>query len=363
MIKNILTELYCSILKCTTLKNLIDVAEAIIRSGSAITSTIARDMGLRNKKTFSANIKSISRLLNDGNFQVDDSFFRKLIKIIFHSMNKENLLKKGDNLQINVDFTSSTDDFLILVASVKFHDRAIPLYFSTRIYAKRKDQYNQIKMEKAFINELRHLLPKKYTYTIVADRGFGNLRFAEYCESAGFSFVLRLNDNLNVKINGEKKNLKDFSGQTTSFDAYVSKWKKNFHFEVKTKNGSTWFLLMPLNASNGATKYEQRFSIEKCFQDQKSSGFDIENSKIRKYPNFRRLYALVCLAQIFTVICGEYIQTKKKDLLKRITNNRKRVLSIFQIGAFFCQRMFSEIEEIVKSIFREFLPLEKNGVR
>ena len=140
---------------------MIDVAEAIIRSGSAITSTIARDMGLRNKKTFSANIKSISRLLNDGNFQVDDSFFRKLIKIVFHSMNKENLLKKGDNLQINVDFTSSTDDFLILVASVKFHDRAIPLYFSTRIYAKRKGQYNQIKMKKAFINELRHLLPKK----------------------------------------------------------------------------------------------------------------------------------------------------------------------------------------------------------
>ena len=140
---------------------MIDVAEAIIRSGSAITSTIARDMGLRNKKTFSANIKSISRLLNDGNFQVNDSFFRKLIKIVFHSMNKENLLKKGDNLQINVDFTSSTDDFLILVASVKFHDRAIPLYFSTRIYAKRKGQYNQIKMKKAFINELRHLLPKK----------------------------------------------------------------------------------------------------------------------------------------------------------------------------------------------------------
>ena len=118
MIKNILTELYCSILKCTTLKNLIDVAEAIIRSGSAITSTIARDMGLRNKKTFSANIKSISRLLNDGNFQVNDSFFRKLIKIVFHSMNKENLLKKGDNLQINVDFTSSTDDFLIFEFSI-----------------------------------------------------------------------------------------------------------------------------------------------------------------------------------------------------------------------------------------------------
>ena len=59
----------------------------------------------------------------------------------------------------------------------------------------------------------------------------------------------------------------------------------------------------------------------------------------------------------------ELLNQIKKDMLKRITNNRKRVLSIFQIGAFFCQRMFSEIEEIVKSIFREFLPLEKNGVR
>ncbi len=51
---------------------------------------------------------------------------------------------------------------------------------------------------------------------------------------------------------------------------------------IKTEKGSTWFLVMPLTVTKGASRYEKRFSIEKCFQDQKSSGFNIEKSKIRK---------------------------------------------------------------------------------
>ncbi|GHT98837.1 hypothetical protein FACS1894126_4690 [Alphaproteobacteria bacterium] len=122
---------------------------------------------------------------------------------------------------IKVDFTTDTDEFLILMASVDFGGRSVPLYFSMRSYPKRKGQNDQKKMEKAFLKQLRHLLSKKYTYTIVADRGFGNDKFATLCLENDFDYVLRKCDNLNIEVDGNRLNLKDFSGETRKFKAYV----------------------------------------------------------------------------------------------------------------------------------------------
>lgn len=78
------------------------------------------------------------------------------------------------------------------MARVDFGGGSVPLYFSMRSYPKRKGQSDQKTLERAFLKELRHLLSKKYSYTIVADRGFGNDRFAQLCHENGFNFVLRI---------------------------------------------------------------------------------------------------------------------------------------------------------------------------
>ncbi len=52
---------------------------------------------------------------------------------------------------------------------------------------------SQIKMEEAFIKGLRHVLSKKYSYVIVADRGFGNNRFANLCKENNFDSNLAKN--------------------------------------------------------------------------------------------------------------------------------------------------------------------------
>jgi len=227
-----------------------------------------------NKQSFKTNEKRGNRFLQDINFQIDDFMFRKYFNLLFDALRERIKLKFNDNIQINVDYTSIEDYFLILMASVKFGTRAVPLYFSMRLYPKRKNQMDQKKMESSFIKALRHLLPKKYKYTIVADRGFGNQRFAKLCADNNFDFVLKINGNLNIKIKNKIENLENYKGNNTDFDAEIVSWNEVYHFEIKTKNDSTWFLLMPQKSKNGVQKYEQRFSIEKCFQDQKSSGFD-----------------------------------------------------------------------------------------
>jgi len=70
-------------------------------------------------------------------------------------------------------------------------------------------------------------------------------------------------------------------------------WQKNITLHKVSKNKKDeWYLLsnsVDLSHLEAQKIYENRFKIEKCFQDLKSSGFDIEKSKIRKYSNDKRL--------------------------------------------------------------------------
>jgi len=57
---------------------------------------------------------------------------------------------KKEQLFINVDYTTDTDDFFILGASMRFQGQSIPLYFSMQKYPKRAGRHDQKKWEEAF---------------------------------------------------------------------------------------------------------------------------------------------------------------------------------------------------------------------
>jgi len=297
--------------------NLITTLKGALLSGSSSVWSISRKISEFSNRTFKASEKLVNRLLQDKDFQINDSLWRKYINLVFSALTERNLLKIGDNILLRLDYTTDTDDFLILMATVDFCGKSVPLYFSMRKYPKKKDQMNQKKLEASFIRELRHLLSKKYNYTIVADRGFGNDRIAQLCVENNFDYVLRISDNLNIKKDDKDLKLQNLNGGDHSFKAFATCWKKDVYFEVKTQYKSTWFLMKSKEQMKGAEIYEKRFGIEKCFQDMKSSGFNIEKSKIRKYDRFKRLCFVVCLAQLFAVIVGEYIQNQKHPLKKR----------------------------------------------
>jgi hypothetical protein len=325
------------------LHNFCVVVEGLMGAISASVADISRSLSKINDKPFRTNEKLVNRLLQDADFQVNDNLFRKYINLLFDIMVERGLQKLGDNILIKVDYTTDTDDFLILMACVDFGGRSVPLCFSMRSYPKRKGQSDQKKMERAFLRELRHVLSKKYTYTIVADRGFGNDRFAQLCVEFGFNYVLRIRDNLNLTIGNSQLNLKDFSGQNKSFTAHVCAWEREANFEVKTQKNSTWFIFssLPLDKSF-STIYQKRFGIEKCFQDQKSSGFNIEKTKIQKYDRFKRLYFTMCLAQLFTVVLGEYITNENHPLKKKFPVI-STMLSVFSsVDGMFAKRFLVE---------------------
>lgn len=112
--KEIIEE-YFKRLKDFTIGNLSYFVEGIMRSGRARAWHAAQAMSPLNGGSFKTNEKRSNRLLQDENFQIDDATFRKYIKLLFDAMRERNLLNIGDNIQINVDYTSDTDEFLILM--------------------------------------------------------------------------------------------------------------------------------------------------------------------------------------------------------------------------------------------------------
>ena len=321
---------------------LLDHVEAIMRCSTANSYGIARELCVMNKKSFKTNEMAVYRFLQNPKFQVDDKFWRCHIKLIFDMLHKNKIIEEGDEIQINVDFTTHEDNFLILSGSVLLDGKAITIYFTSRLYPKKKGQMSQKKMEEAFIKGLRHLLSKKYRYVIVADRGFGNQRFAELCRNSGFAYVLRLNSNLNIDDGSCVSNLNERK-KSTKFSARVVAWDEVHHFTITTKEKEIWYLMSDVKELDAGSIYEKRFKIEKNFQDCKSSGYEIEKNKIRKYDRFKRMMYLVVLAHAITAVIG-YIISKtqnciKKNSLEREDINLKLILAFLKLDT----KLFSSI--------------------
>lgn len=305
--------------KRKTVRNtLSQVIVALLKSRQANVPQIALHMGTFNGKSYQANLTQVTRFLKSSAFQVDDCLWRCYFKLCFGLLEERGMESKKP-IVIAVDATSNEDRFYILSASIRFLGRNIPLYFSMRVYPVK----NIKKLEEAFLKELRHLLPRTYQYVIVADRGFGNTRFLDLCEKLGFDYILRTNENWNIKDGYEKLNIKTLEKTNQDLkNIYLEKSGKNTRLIMSFQDSSVqgWYLLTSLKEASFlelVKEYSRRFHIEKMFQDEKSSGFDIEKSRLEKYDRYKRLLFCVYTAQMLMLFIGDYINDNVDEVKKK----------------------------------------------
>lgn len=300
----------------------------ILRSEVVNTAEIARHLHEINGLNFKANDMKVYRLLQSKNFQVSDRLWRGHIAYLFDLL-KNSGLKKNDLIQINVDYTTDRDDFLILCASIQFREQSVPLYFSLRKYPRRAGMMDQKKMEVAFFKALRHLLPDSYQYMVVADRGFGNQRILEILENLQFEYVLRLTDNFNIAFEGEiilssqlpHKNI-DIS------ECFVPTWQRCIRFFKHTQEHHHWILTCSPGVIRPERIYKNRFAIEKMFKNIKSGGFDLERLLVDKYDRFKRILFIACIAYVTLTFTGLFINQYSHSIKKNFSL-RQFLLSLF----------------------------------
>jgi hypothetical protein len=324
---------YFSTQGLTLSKSFVRYTSAVISACSFSTHEIARYVSKATGHDFNTSEKGLSYLLNNEKFKVDDSFWRKHINMIFDLLMEQDLIQTSGIIYIQVDFTSNEDEFLILSASIIVNNRSVPLYFTMRNYPRKKDQYDHKLMERAFLKGLRHALSKKYQYVIVADRGFGNDRFLSLCEDLCFKYLIRATPNMKISTDDVTKIMNAYYTKDGTYELDIVSWKKKIIVHKASNKKGEWFLLSNIKGidhKKAASIYQDRFKIEKCFQDLKSSGFNIEKSKIKKYARYKRLLAMVSIAHALLVMLGHVIVTKLPHFLKNSALMADVILAYFQ---------------------------------
>ena len=92
------------------------------------------------------------------------------------------------------------------------HGRATPLLWLTVDKDKLKDQRNDF--EDLCLTRLKAILPEGVAVTILADRGFGDVKLFEFLESLGFGYVIRFRGNVHVTAaDGETRLAADWVGK------------------------------------------------------------------------------------------------------------------------------------------------------
>ena len=329
MFENILEEYYVKMGKQLS-KSFTRYVCAAATASSFSTHEVARHLSKKTGKDFNTSEKSLAYLLSNSNFQIDDSHWRMHMKMIFDLLTEQGIIKRNKPVPIQIDFTSNRDYFLILCASIIVNNRAIPIYFTMRNYPKKGKQYNHKKMEGAFLRGLKHVLSKQYRYVIVADRGFGNSRIINQCEKIGFDYIIRITPNMRLETSDMLGICEDVLQKDGCYEAHIPTWQKNVRIIRHSKNDKKWYLVSNINFLSDneiARTYADRFKIEKCFQDMKSSGFDMEKSKIRKYANYKRMLVICMTAHALMVMLGNFIATQLPRFFKNFALLAKPTLA------------------------------------
>lgn len=331
MFQKILTH-YFSNLGVSLTKSFTRYTSGAISACSFSTHEIARHVSKETGKDFNTSEKGLHYLLDNKKFQIDDGYWRQHINMVFDLMFEQGLIKKWDKIYVQVDFTSHEDYFLILSASVIVNNRSVPLYFTMRHYPKKSKQYDHKKMELAFLRGLKHVLSKKYNYVIVADRGFGNDRFLDVCRDTGFEYMLRATPNLKIKYKGKVGIMEAICTRDGVYEAEMIHWKKTITIYKCSDEKGEWYLfsnIKDVEVKKACEVYKSRFKIEKCFQDLKSSGFNMEQSKIRKYSKYKKLLAIAMVAHSLLVMLGHVIVVKLPYFLKNSALMADAILAYF----------------------------------
>jgi Transposase DDE domain len=187
-----------------------------------------------------------------------------------------------------------------------------------------KNQRNDF--EDLCLSRLKALLPEGVAVTILADRGFGDVKLFEFLESLGFQYVIRFRGNIQVSAaDGETRLAADWVGKggraRKLHDAEITA------AHLAARDGS-------LAAPEIIKLYSKRWTIEPSFRDSKDLRFGMGMSALRiDNPQRRdRLLLLNAFAILLLTILGAAGESLGMDRQLRTSTVKRRVHSLFRQG-------------------------------
>jgi len=276
---------------------------------------------------------------------------------------KRVLKKRKKKLLISFDWTD-IKGFQTLVAGVVFKGRSIPICWASCKKHVYDGHRSRNAFEESLLLVLRSMIPAQVKVILLADRGFGRTELARFCQRHGFSYVIRIQPNVQVRCPSFTGKLIDYPlhkgiSKLLRSVAYRSHHSVTQNIVVRwvrglpAKRDECWFLMTDLPGGGPARisqLYGQRMTIEELFRDQKNkrNGWSLRDTRITRPERLDRL--LLILAIAYLLLCGIGLIALQTRRPGEWAGSSKNQCSVFKIGQIMLSRLRTSIATALHAV-------------
>jgi hypothetical protein len=245
---------------------------------------------------------------------------------------------RGQTLYLALDSSSLWNEFVIVRLALVYRGRALPLSW---IVLKHASTSVALKVYRPILEQAAQALPKGCRITLLADRGFDDEALMRQARDLGWGFRIRLKTSLRIyrasKPSTKVGRLMPAQGKALFIHKVwiTDRMLGPVHLalgHVQTAKGYQQWIIVSDDPTSLQTfnEYGLRFDLEENFLDDKSAGFQLEASELRRADALSRLLLILATATWYLVMTGTVVV--ETGLRRIVDAHWFRGLSYFQIG-------------------------------
>jgi hypothetical protein len=244
-----------------------------------------------------------------------------------------------------LDETPLQNDLRVLKISVAYRRRSLPLCWECEPLTPRSQIQSVHRLLEEAAAILQHYAPQAQV-VLLCDRGLCWPQTLLWCQKRGFDFVMRAQRHMIIRRRDEQgqlvqQPLHDLTPQIGSYwCGAVTTFQKHHWLETNVvacwfaAAKEPWYLITSLKPTLHCCRwYLRRLWQEQSFRDEKSHGFNWQQSQVRNAERANRLLLIVALAQLWLTSLGTLaLMPPWRTRLGLQTRSTRRMVSVMRHG-------------------------------
>jgi hypothetical protein len=334
-IRDYLSAIFAEDVHAKRIDSLAGATLGVMTSASLAVSVIGHALAQARCRLTKHAIKQVDRLLSNQGVVVWDMFGPWVAEMV----------GQRRSIVVAMDWTDfdADDQTTLALNLVTNHGRATPLLWLTVFKGELKDKRNDY--EDLCLLRLAEALPEGVAVTILADRGFGDVKLFAFLDELGFDYVIRFRGNIHVAAaDGETRLAADWVGKggrarkLPAASVTAGGREVGAVVCVHAKDMKEAWCLATSRAEASAREiinyYAKRWTIEPGFRDTKDLRFGMGMGVLRiSDPQRRdRLLLLNAFAIVLLTLLGAAGESLGMDRHLKSNTAKHRTHSLFRQG-------------------------------
>jgi hypothetical protein len=325
------------------LNNWVWIIVGIIQANSIALSKVVTHIPV-GSPVAKSRLATVRRWLQNPHIDVW-TFYRPILEQVLGPWHQVEAVVILDGVQV------FGDRLQIFRLSLRHGNRAFPLVW---VVLSGKGLTQVEKLEATLTQAAEFLRPRVKRVRFLADAGFRDWDWAQFCVKVDWHYNIRLAENTVVWLpSGVRCRIDELGvkrGQRRYFQEVwltgEAKWCANLSVTWSEGEAAAPPRLVPVMSDQVAcrqrlTEYGWRMDIDESFRDDQSGGFDMEHTRLQHPERLERLLLALAIATLWCHELGEQVLAEGESARREIDPGHERELSLFQLGLRWLQRCVS----------------------